>query len=106
MKSLFVFILIVVFAFVPASAQKLGYNGFSVHGNLVFPEDHNLGFGAGGSVNMGELSDGINAPAIGFDRLHDLIRIHVRVSEHLPQPRDIGILFQRTLQVFNHLVEL
>lgn len=59
MKSLFVIILVVVFAVLPASAQKLGYNGFSVHGNLVFPEDHNLGFGAGGSVNMGELSDGI-----------------------------------------------
>ena len=43
----------------PVSAQKLEYNGFGVHGNLVFPENHNTGFGVGGSVNMGELSDNI-----------------------------------------------
>ena len=59
MKNVIIILVTIVLMVLPASAQKLGYNGFSVHGNLVFPEDHNLGFGAGGSVNMGELSDGL-----------------------------------------------
>lgn len=53
-----VFILLCAMVF-PVSAQKLGFNGFGVHGNLVFPENHKTGFGVGGSVNMGELSDNI-----------------------------------------------
>jgi len=43
----------------PVSAQKLGFNGFGVHGNLVFPENHNTGFGVGASANMGEISNNI-----------------------------------------------
>ena len=58
----FTMIVVLVLACVlifPLSAQKLQYNGFGVHGNLVFPENHNTGFGVGASVDMGELSDNL-----------------------------------------------
>lgn len=59
-KLTMIFVVVLSLALViPVSAQKLQYSGFGVHGNLVFPENHNTGFGLGASVNMGELSNNL-----------------------------------------------